>query len=53
MLAGADEDLVDRYPAVAGDDPGDGVGDVFRSQRLDGFRLALRRFSYLRPQVRG
>jgi len=53
LLAGAHEDLVDRYPAVAGDDPGDRVGDVFWQQRLNGFRLALRRLAYLRPQVRG
>ncbi len=42
LLAGVDEDFVDRHPAVTGDDVGDRVGDVFGPQWFDGFRLTLR-----------
>jgi hypothetical protein len=47
-----DKNLVDCNSAIAGDDLGDSVGDVFRAYSLDRLHLALRRPAHVLTEMR-
>jgi hypothetical protein len=52
LFCGADEHLVYRHSPIAGDDVGDGIGDVLGPQWLDGFHCALGRLADVFANVR-